>query len=385
MAHDHDFAAERNRKTKTVSIVGAVTNLVLSVVKIVIGYMAHSQALIVDGIHSVSDLLSDALVLFAAHHANQEPDEEHPYGHGRFETAATMALGILLILVAIGIGWDTLQRMMTHEEIPIPGALALWATIFSILANEALYWYTIIVARQIHSSMLEANAWHHRSDAISSIVVLAGIGGTLLGIENLDLVAALIVAVMIGKIGWSLGWSAMEELVDKSLDPEEVEKVAKLIDDVDGVRSLHMLRTRKSGHQSAADVHVLVDPWLSVSEGHMIAAAVENRLKKKVRHLNDVTVHIDPENDEESPPCEGLPMRKQVMQLLQEYWQGQTCIDKDTKIKLHYLSGKINIDLVLPISCYGNQEQSKSIRKTLNEKIEQDKRFGRLQIFYAAE
>jgi len=384
MGHDHSFAIERNKQAQTVSIVGAITNLILSAVKIIFGYISHSQALIVDGIHSLSDLLSDVLVMFASHHANQEPDDEHPYGHGRFETAATLALGILLLLVALGIGWDTVERLLSNEPVEVPGQLALYAALFSILANEALYWYTIIVARRIHSKLLEANAWHHRSDAVSSIVVLIGIGGTQLGISNLDMIAALIVAVMIAKIGWQLGWQALEELVDKSLDQEEVDNFTNLIEAVDGVHSLHMLRTRKTGHQSAADVHILVDPWLTVSEGHMIAVAVEEELKNKVDHLSDVTVHIDPEDDEEAPNCKDLPLRQEVMQILQNAWDEDEKIFTQAEISLHYLSGKIKIDLVLPLTMFSSTEASEKLSRRLNEKILQDERFGDLDIFYKA-
>ena len=385
MGHDHALGEARNKQTRTVAIVGAVTNLILSFVKIIVGYIGHSQALIVDGIHSLSDLLSDALVLFAAHHANQAPDAEHPYGHGRFETAATLALGILLVLVALGIGWDTVERLLSQEVMETPTQLALYAAVFSILANEGLYWYTLLVAKKIHSKMLEANAWHHRSDAVSSIVVLAGIAGTQLGVANLDTVAALIVSVMIAKIGWSLGWQALEELVDKSLDEDEVEKVGNVIDSVDGVRSVHMLRTRKSGHKSAADVHVLVDPLLSVSEGHMIAVAVEDQLKKNIEHLSDVTVHIDPEDDEESPPCEGLPLRSEVQEILQNIWEeSDHCISENTEIKLHYLSGKIDIDLLLPLSCFKTIEEAQRVRSALNENIQKDERFGTIEIYYKA-
>lgn len=384
MAHDHSLAEVRNKETRTVAIVGAVTNLILSFVKIIIGYIGNSQALLVDGVHSLSDLLSDALVLFASHHANQEPDAEHPYGHGRFETAATLALGILLILVAFGIGWDTVGRLLSNEIPETPSQLALYAAVFSILANEALYWYTLIVARKIHSKMLEANAWHHRSDAVSSIVVLAGIAGSQLGVANLDTVAALIVSIMIAKIGWSLGWQALEELVDKSLDEEQVDEVGRVIDSVDGVRSVHMLRTRKSGHLSAADVHVLVDPLLSVSEGHMIAVAVEDELKKNISHLSDVTVHIDPEDDEESPPCEGLPLRSEVLSTLQDFWEDEECMSDNTEIALHYLSGKIDVDLLMPLECFHSMEQTRKLTGSINDKIRSDERFGNIRIYYRA-
>jgi cation diffusion facilitator family transporter len=384
MSEHHHHGIERNAQTRKAAIVGAVTNLVLTVVKIVFGYIGQSQALIVDGIHSLSDLLSDALVLFASHHANQEPDDEHPYGHGRFETAATLALGILLMLVAFGIGWDSVERLFDQESMQIPGQLALYAAAFSILANEALYWYTLIVARKIRSKLLEANAWHHRSDAVSSIVVFAGIGGSLLGISNLDTVAALIVCVMIAKIGWTLGWQALEELVDKSLDQEEVEKVSGIIDAVDGVRSLHMLRTRKTGHMSAADVHVLVDPKLTVSEGHMVAVAVEEELKNNIDHLDDVTVHVDPENDEEVPPCDGLPLRNEVIEHLTRVWEGIDCVNQNAGIALHYLSGKIDVDLLLPLHCFTSANDSKELKKRLQEKVSGDERFNKIDLLYKA-
>ncbi|MEJ2213270.1 MAG: cation diffusion facilitator family transporter [Gammaproteobacteria bacterium] len=384
MSEHHHHGIERNAQTRKAAIVGAVTNLVLTVVKIVFGYIGQSQALIVDGIHSLSDLLSDALVLFASHHANQEPDDEHPYGHGRFETAATLALGILLMLVAFGIGWDSVERLFDQESMQIPGQLALYAAAFSILANEALYWYTLIVARKIRSKLLEANAWHHRSDAVSSIVVFAGIGGSLLGISNLDTVAALIVCVMIAKIGWTLGWQALEELVDKSLDQEEVEKVSGIIDAVDGVRSLHMLRTRKTGHMSAADVHVLVDPKLTVSEGHMVAVAVEEELKNNIDHLDDVTVHVDPENDEEVPPCDGLPLRNEVIEHLTRVWEGIDCVNQNAGIALHYLSGKIDVDLLLPLHCFTSVNDSEELKKRLQEKVSGDERFNKIDLLYKA-
>jgi cation diffusion facilitator family transporter len=386
MGHDHAhaFGEERNRQTKIVAIVGTVVNLILAVVKILFGYIGHSQALIVDGIHSLSDLLSDLLVFFASHHANQKPDAEHPYGHGRFETAATLALGILLALVGIGIGWDSVERLIVHEETVIPTSLTLYAALFSILANEGLYWYSIIIARKLRSKMLEANAWHHRSDAVSSIVVLVGIGGTQLGIENLDSIAAVIVSLMIIKIGWSLGWQALEELVDKSLDEDQVARVSSLIDDVDGVGSIHMLRTRKSGHLSAADVHVIVDPSLSVSEGHMIAVAIEDKLKKNIDHLSDITVHIDPENDEEAPPCEGLPLRSEVLAYLRDKWNGLGCFSGETEILLHYLSGKINIDVIFYLSCYQSADETARKRAELLDAIDGDKRFGKIEIYYKA-
>ncbi|HDK37864.1 MAG TPA: cation transporter, partial [Thiolapillus brandeum] len=259
----------RRDASGNVAIVGALVNVVLSVVKVLAGIFGHSQALIVDGIHSLSDLLTDILVLVASHHAAHGPDEAHPYGHGRFETAATLALGAFLVLIAGGIMWDSVERLMDPENGQAPEPIALYAALFSILANEALYWYTIIIARRINSELLRANAWHHRSDAISSIVVLVGVGGAMLGHLWLDLAAALIVGFMVAKIGWDLGWGAMRELVDESLEEHKVEQIRAVITGIPGVSSIHMLRTRRQGHEAMADVHVQVAPWISVSEGHM--------------------------------------------------------------------------------------------------------------------
>lgn len=380
--HHHNHRELRGKETQRAAIVGAVANLLLAIVKTVVGYLAQSHALVADGIHSFSDLLSDILVWFAAHHAAQEPDEEHPYGHGRFETAATLGLGILLLMVAGGIVWDAADDLMWSQGAPVPGSWALYAAAFSILANEALYWYTLIVARRINSEMLRANAWHHRTDAISSVVVLIGVGGALLGWAYLDAVAAIVVGLMVAKIGWDLGWEAMQELVDKALDEERVAKAREIIEAVDGVKSLHMLRTRRHAHEAAADVHVLVSPWLSVSEGHMISLTVEQRLKKGVPEITDVTVHVDPEDDEEAPPCEGLPLRHEALHQLDEIWAGMTCLGKEERILLHYLSGRIDVQVFFPAACYTDDDELKAMRTELQQRLDRHSNFGRVDIFF---
>ncbi len=377
--HQQGVLGERSRATQRVTLVGAVVNLVLSAVKLMVGTIAGSAALVADGIHSLSDLASDALVLFAAKHAGEAPDEEHPYGHGRFETAATMGLGILLGIVSLGIVWDAVERAAGGAHI-IPGQLAIYAAVFSILANEGLYWYTIVVARRVNSDMLRANAWHHRSDAISSIVVLVGIVGAMIGWPYLDSVAAVIVGAMVAKIGWDLGSEAVKELVDAALDPEEVKKAYETIVAVDGVRSVHLLRTRRHGHQASADVHVQVDPRLSVSEGHMISQAVEDELKAAVEAINDVTVHIDPEDDEEAPPCRGLPLRKDARRQLEAVWPP---LPKGHRLVLHYLGGHIEVELILPIAEYEDEETTRRLQQRLQEAMKGLSSFGRLSILYA--
>lgn len=361
MAHGHhhhhhhsaldaqDQRTERGRQTRTVALVSGVVNLLLSLAQVLVGLVAGSAALVADGIHSASDLLSDVLVWFAARHAAQAPDADHPYGHGRFETAATLGLGILLTLVALGIVWNGFERLFDTAR-PTPGMLALIVAAVGIAAKESLYWYTIAVAKRLRSEMLRANAWHHRSDAISSVVVLIGVGGAVMGFSYMDAIAAIVVGLLVAKIGWGLGGSALSELVDTALDEEQVSSAKDVIMAIDGVRSVHMLRTRRHGAEASADVHVQVAPRLSVSEGHMISQAVEDRLIKQVEAITDVTVHIDPEDDEDAPTCRGLPMRGEALAELERVWQGIEGLPPEPETRLHYLSGRIEIELLLPLN-----------------------------------
>jgi len=373
----------RYRETSRVAVVGAVVNLLLSVVKILVGIAAQSQSLIADGIHSISDLLSDALVYFAAHHARHGPDKEHPYGHGRYETAATMGLGVLLILVAAGIVWGGAERMFGFHELLIPTSMALYAAVFSILANEGLYHYTMRVAHRINSDMLRANAWHHRSDSISSVVVLIGVAGTMAGLPYLDAVAAVIVGLMIAKIGWDLGWSAMQELVDAGLEEERLRAIRETIMSVGGARDVHMLRTRRIGGYASADVHVQVEPRLSVSEGHMIAVLVEKRLKQEIDEIDDVTVHIDPEDDETAPTSAHLPPRSEALRRLAAAWRDVAGAEHRQQVVLHYLGGKINADAYFPLANFSDPAQADELRRSLTQALKGVPEFGTLRVFFS--
>ena len=371
----------RGRETRKVALVSGLVNFFLSVVQIVVGLIANSAALVADGIHSVSDLFSDVLVWFAARHAAQAPDADHPYGHGRFETAATLGLGLLLSLVALGIVWNGIERLLDTGR-PIPGEIALVVAVIGIAAKESLYWYTIMVARRLNSEMLRANAWHHRSDALSSVVVLIGVGGAVLGFSYMDALAAIVVGLMVLKIGWDLGWGALSELVDTALDVQQVAEVKQLIETIDGVRSVHMLRTRRHGPEAGADVHVQVAPRLSVSEGHMISQAVEDRLKQQVDSMTDVTVHIDPEDDEDAPRCSGLPLRVEVEQALVERWRSVEGFTTPHEIRLHYLAGKVDAELVLPIESYVDQKATEVLRVKLLDAANAIPWFKGLRIMY---
>ena len=349
MSHTHlpDPLDARYQEVRKVTLVGALVDLLLGVVKIVIGVSAGSQALVADGVHSLSDLATDFLVLFAAKHSHRVADAEHPYGHGRIETVATVALGAALIVVAIGISYDAVRRILEPELLMHPGTLALVVALISVLSKEAIYQYTARVARRLRSKMLHANAWHSRSDAISSIVVVIGIGGAMAGYPYLDAIAAVAVALMIAKIGWDLLWKSLEELIDTSLEDEQVEAIRKYIKGVHGVQALHMLRTRRSGADALADVHILVDPALSVSEGHQIGEQVRAVLIEQMEDISDVTVHIDPEDDELTSPCRRLPLRDEILKRLEQQWQGLDLGPGIDQVMLHYLGGKVHVDIFM--------------------------------------
>ena len=349
MGHTHlpDSLDVRYQSVRKVTLIGAVLDLVLGVAKVVVGISAGSQALVADGVHSFSDLATDFLVLFAAKHAHREADTEHPYGHGRIETVATVVLGVALALVAVGIAYDAMRRLLDHDLLMHPGWLALVVAVISVLSKEAIYQYTARAARRLRSKMLLANAWHSRSDAISSIIVVIGVLGSMAGYPYLDAVAAIAVALMIAKIGWDLLWKSLQELIDSALDPEQVEAIRKTIMSVDGVRSCHMLRTRHSGSDALVDVHILVDPALSVSEGHQIGEAVRWRLIKTVEEVSDVTVHIDPEDDQRASSCADLPLRDEILRQLEQQWQPLDIGERLDKVVLHYLDGQVHIDVFL--------------------------------------
>jgi cation diffusion facilitator family transporter len=376
----------RDDRAKAISfsaIVGGQVNLVLSIVKVAAGTLWQSQALVADGIHSFSDLLSDALVWYAGRHASHAPDLEHPYGHRRFETLATLVLGILLLVVAIGIGWDAGERLFAPEQLLEPQPLALAAAAASILVKEWLYWWTLGYARRVRSEMLRANAWHHRSDAISSVVVLVGIGGTLAGLPYLDAIAAVIVAAMIARISWELGRDSIKELVDTGLQAERVAAIRTTISSVGGVRDVHMLRTRKHGGEASVDVHVLVDPRVSVSEGHMIALVVENRLKQKIDDITDVTIHVDPEDDEVLPVGAELPTRAEALARLGRLFVGISEASRRQRTVLHYLNGKIDIEAYFPLDvCSGERSKAANLSERLQTAIEKDPVFNQIFVYF---
>ncbi|HQU14574.1 MAG: hypothetical protein B7Z66_04420 [Chromatiales bacterium 21-64-14] len=358
-------ADARYQASRRVTVVGAMVNVVLSVVKVVFGLQGHSQALVADGIHSLSDLVSDAMVLVAVRHGSRDADEDHPYGHGRIETVITVALGVFLILVGAGIMYDAGYRLFAPRDLLRPDVLTLVIAALSIVSKEALYHYTARAARRFRSNVLRANAWHHRSDAISSVVVAVGIAGTLAGLPYLDAIAAIVVAAMIAKIGWGLMWQSVRELIDTGLERERVVAVEHAIQSVPGVKALHMLRSRRMGSDALVDVHILVEPTLSVSEGHQISETVRARLIRQFEEITDVLVHIDPEDDATVSPSQHLPQRDEMLVRLRREWRGLDEARRLRRVTLHYLGGKVNVELVLPLAVVTDLDSAETLAEAL--------------------
>lgn len=285
--------AERAAAASRSTWVSVAVNLVLTSVQIAAGLLTKSQGLVADGVHSLSDLIADFVVLLANHHSQKDADEDHPYGHHRYETAASLVLGLLLLGVGVGMLWSAITKLEQPETIAQVHMAALWVALGALTAKELLFRYMLAVAKRVKSSMLVANAWHARSDAASSLVVGIGIIGNLAGYPILDPIAAAIVGFMVSKMGCEFGWDALHDLMDRAVDEEEVEAIRRTLADTPGIQGVHDIRTRKMGDMVVADAHIEVDASLSVEAGHEIAVEARRRVMLRHRVLNLMT-HVDP-------------------------------------------------------------------------------------------
>ena len=285
--------AERIAAATRSTWVSVGVNLVLTLLQILAGIFSKSQGLIADGIHSLSDLVADFVVLLASHHSRKDADEDHPYGHQRFENAASLVLGALLLAVGLGMVWSAILKLENPDEIAPVAPLALWVAGLALLAKEGLFRYMLKVAKRVKSSMLVANAWHARSDAASSLVVGLGIVGNLAGYPLLDPIAALIVGFLVARMGWEFGWDALHDLMDRAVDDSEVEAIRETLAGTPGVSGVHDIRTRKMGDMIVVDAHLEVEATLSVEAGHDIAVEARRRVMQRHRVLNLMT-HVDP-------------------------------------------------------------------------------------------
>lgn len=290
------------RAAKRSTLVSVGVNLALTAAQLVAGVLAHSQALIADAIHSLSDLVSDFVVLFAGHHSQKAPDAEHHYGHLRFETAASLVLGLLLLAVGIGMLWSSVTKLEHPESISHVKLIGLWVALGALVSKELLFRYMLAVAERVRSSMLIANAWHARSDAASSLVVALGIVGNLLGFHLLDPVAALVVGLMVSRMGWQFGSNALHDLMDRAVDEETATEIREVILGTPGVLGVHDVRTRKMGDMILVDAHLEIAGTATVRVGHDIALEARRRVMER-RDVLNVMTHVDPVD--RHPPCVG--------------------------------------------------------------------------------
>lgn len=279
-----------------VSFATIVGNVLLSIFKLLAGIIAHSNAMVSDAIHSASDIFSTIIVLIGIKLSSKNPDKEHPYGHERLECVAAIVLSIILLITGLGIGAEALKNITQAEymNLQVPGILALIAAIISIAAKEAMYWYTRYYAKKIDSSALLADAWHHRSDAISSIGALIGIAGARLGFPIMDSLASMMIFVFIVKAAYDIFMDAMDKMVDHSCDEETENKLLDCVRKNENVLGIDLLQTRIFGNKIYVDVEIAVDGSLSLREAHGIAEDVHDRIEKNFSKVKHIMVHVNP-------------------------------------------------------------------------------------------
>lgn len=375
------------RVIRNVTVVGSVVDALLALGKLTGGTVAQSQSLIADGIHSVSDLVTDLLVILAARHSSQEADSEHPYGHGRIQAIATALLAVSLAAIALGIAWDALSRLRGNGQLMTPGWLAVAVAAVSVVAKEAVYQYTIRVGQKLDSGLLRANAWHSRTDALSSLIVIAGVLGVMLGFPWADAIGAVGVAVIIFYAAFKIGREAFDELIDTGLDPKTLTLMRETILSVSGVIDVHEIRTRRMGSQLLADMHIHVNPLISVSEGHHIGDRVMQVLGERFKTLADIVVHIDPEDDFEMFNPSGLPLRSDLGEAVRKTlassdWGTRSLEVGDFSLVLHYIGGSVTAEVVMALPSGEYREAMESESTTLSKKLVEETSLSGVRILY---
>jgi len=364
---------EKQRLAIKVTLIGSLVDTILGISKIIIGHFFHSHALVIDGIHSFSDLFTDGIVLFLGKLSHDAPDKNHPYGHERFETIGATALGSLLIGIGGALIYNTIENLLNPTAIePIKWPTFVVALI-SIISKEIIFRYSFQVGKQLKSKLLMANAWHSRTDAISSFVVLIGLIFSFYGYHFFDEIAALIVAVMISKIGWDFVKESLIELADTSVNRGMIKQIRECILKVDGVNNCHALRTRRMGPKILVDVNIEVASKLMASEGHEISSWVDKSLRDQFDDIEDVTVHLDIEDDRHSYNKEEdyyiheysdlLPLRSEVLNTLHTQWSGLFDLNIAREVRLHYIKRKIDLEIILE----SKQDYSDQLVTQLNQ------------------
>lgn len=278
----------------SVSIISIVVNVLLSIVKGVVGLLAHSTALMSDAVHSLSDVFSTIIVIIGIKVASKKPDREHPYGHERFECVAAILLAVLLLLAGLGIATSSFKHLMSQEAFLIPTPLALFGAILSILTKEAMYWYTRFHAKKINSDLLMADAWHHRSDALSSIGALIGIIGAMMGYPLFDLLASFVIVAFIFKATYDIFKDAVDKMVDHSCDDKTEQDIYDFVSQNKDIHRINLLQTRLFGNKIYVDLEIEIDGSLSLSRAHEIAENVHATIEAQFTQVKHVMVHVNP-------------------------------------------------------------------------------------------
>ena len=294
---------ERNQKIYQVTLVGGVVNVVLLLFKFVAGIVGHSAAMVADAVHSLSDFVTDVIVLVFVHISGKPKDKSHDYGHGKYETLAMTLIGVALLIVAIGIIYHGAMKIvawLNGEQLEAPGTLAFWAALLSVLLKEGVYQYSMVKARQLNSQVVEANAWHHRSDALSSVGTAIGIGGAIFLGQRwtvLDPIASLVVGAFIVKVAVDLLHRGIDDLMEHSLPEDVEEEILRIVGELKGVVDPHDLRTRKIGNHYAIELHILMDGDITLREAHNKASEVEDLLRARYGEHTHVAVHVEPKEN----------------------------------------------------------------------------------------
>lgn len=365
-------ASLRQQKAERVTLIGSALDLALGVVKIVIGVIGHSTALVADGVHSLSDLATDFMVVLVMRHAAKAPDQQHPFGHQRFETVGTVVMGLVLTGVAAGMAWQSIQQLIGGDVTISPTWPVLVAAAVSIISKEWIYRYTVKVGRELKSDLIIANAWHSRSDAFSSVVVFVAVAGAMLGAVWLDALAAVIVALMIAKIGWDMVIKNLSELVDTGLPAEQLTKIQQAALAVAGVEEVHNLRGRTMAGQALLELHLVVGNQLSASEAHFIGNQVRDCLLRDFDNIQEVIFHIDTRSNQLDDKSLKLPARADIVELL------APLLNDDYQLTLYYASDKVSLELKLHSA---KVTDIPALQASLTQVLQQQPWFGQLSVW----
>ncbi|HCQ90097.1 MAG TPA: cation transporter [Clostridium sp.] len=282
------------KKAAKVSIITVIINTVLAIFKVIAGIVGKSSAMIADGIHTFSDIATTVVVIIGLKISNKDADEKHPYGHEKFEPEISKVVSLILAGTGVFLAYNAIQILLSGN-LDTPKPIALYAALTSIVVKEGMYWYTIITARKVKSIAMEADAWHHRSDAISSVGTLIGIAGARMGFKFLDPVAGIIVSLILIKVGVEFYLKATDQLVDQSADDEVIEQIKEVATSIEGVKEIHDLKTKKFGNKIYVDIEIQVDKRITVEEGHHIASLVHDSIEDTIEDVKHCMIHVEPD------------------------------------------------------------------------------------------